>query len=183
MDNNIARKKPYLKVALDQFPLRKISIGSDWLSVRLIIHTTGPKKVENTSTLYHPGCGSQVQTGTENWYRKSMRGFNFVLIRSDPMLISLSGNRPSLAIFISDASGAECFFATLRKCYAAILIRHGAMLSKKSSQCPLRVFYKCSDGRVEQNASQSHNFSETTFSITWLCIRNCVARLNKNCLV
>ena len=46
-----------------RFQLRKISIGSDWTC---IIHTAGPKKVEDTSTLYHPGCGSQVQTGTDN---------------------------------------------------------------------------------------------------------------------
>ena len=54
------------------------------------------KKVENTSTLYRPGCGSQVQTGTENCYRKPMLGFNFVPIRSDPMFIFLSGNRPTI---------------------------------------------------------------------------------------
>ena len=28
--------------------------------------------------LYHPSCRSQVETGTENWYRKPMHGFNFV---------------------------------------------------------------------------------------------------------
>jgi hypothetical protein len=48
------------------------------------------KKVENTSTLHLPGCGSQVQTGTENWYQKPMCGFNLVSIWSDPMLIFLS---------------------------------------------------------------------------------------------
>ena len=42
-----------------------------------------PNKVENTSTLDHPGCGSVVQTGTENCYRKPLRGFNFVPIQSD----------------------------------------------------------------------------------------------------
>ena len=71
----------------------KNRIGLDFFPSSLI-HTARPKKVENTSTLYHPGCGSQVQTGTENWYRKLMRGINFVPIRSDPMLIFLSGNRP-----------------------------------------------------------------------------------------
>ncbi len=54
-------------------------IGLDFLP-SCIIHTTGPKKVENASTLYHPGCRSQVQTATENWYRKPMRGFNFAPI-------------------------------------------------------------------------------------------------------
>ena len=52
------------------------------------------KTIENTSTLYHPGCGSQVQTGAENWHRKPMRGFNFVPIRSDPMLIFPREDRP-----------------------------------------------------------------------------------------
>ena len=47
-----------------------------------IMRTAGPKIVENTSTLYHPGCGSQVQARTENWCRKPMHGFNFVPIRS-----------------------------------------------------------------------------------------------------
>ncbi len=28
--------------------------------------STGPNKVENTSTFHNPGCESQVQTGTEN---------------------------------------------------------------------------------------------------------------------
>ncbi len=69
-------------------------IGLDFFP-SCIIGTAEPNKVENPSTLYHPGCGSQVQTGTENWYRKPMRGFNFVPIWSDPMLIFLSGNRPS----------------------------------------------------------------------------------------
>ncbi len=27
----------------------------------------------------------QVQTGTENWYQKRMRGFNFVPIRYNPI--------------------------------------------------------------------------------------------------
>ncbi len=49
----------------DRFPLRKISIGSDPFP-SCIIYTAEPKKVEITSTLYHPGCGSQVQTRTEN---------------------------------------------------------------------------------------------------------------------
>ncbi len=71
-----------------------VSIGSDWTFFQFVLSTPpDQKKVENTSTLYHPGCGSQVQTGTENWYRKPMRGFNFVPIRSDPMLIFWSGNR------------------------------------------------------------------------------------------
>ena len=44
-----------------------------------IIRTAGPKKAESAnSTLYDPGCGSQVQTGTENWHRKPMHVFNFV---------------------------------------------------------------------------------------------------------
>ncbi len=77
-----------------RFPLWKISIGSGWTFFHFVLSTPpDQKKVENTSTLYHPGCGSQVQTGTENWYRKPMRGFNFVPILSDPMLIFLNGNR------------------------------------------------------------------------------------------
>ncbi len=41
-----------------RFPLRKISIGSDQIGLfpSCIIRTVGPKKVENTSTLYRPGC-------------------------------------------------------------------------------------------------------------------------------
>ncbi len=39
------------------FPLRKISIVSDRIRLfsSCIIRTAGPKKVENTSNLYHPG--------------------------------------------------------------------------------------------------------------------------------
>ena len=71
----------------------KHQIGPDF-SPSCVIHTAGQKKVKNTSTVCHPGCGSQIQTGTENWCRKPMRGFNFVPILSNPMLIFLSGNRP-----------------------------------------------------------------------------------------
>ncbi len=63
-------------------PLRKIRIGLDFCP-SCIIHTAGPKKVGNTSTLCHQGCRSQVQTGTENWYRKPMRGFK--VFRSGPI--------------------------------------------------------------------------------------------------
>ncbi len=78
---------------IGRFPLRKISIGSDrtGLFSSCIIRSAGPKKLKILQIFI---CGSQVLTGTENWYRKSMRGFNFVPIRSDPMLIFLSGNRP-----------------------------------------------------------------------------------------
>ena len=54
-----------------RFPLRKISIGSDRTGLSSILYYPQhrPKKVENTlKTRYHSGCGSQVQTGTENWY-------------------------------------------------------------------------------------------------------------------
>ena len=34
-----------------------------------------------------------VQTGTEKWYRKPMRGFNFAPIQPDLMLIFLNGDR------------------------------------------------------------------------------------------
>ncbi len=76
-----------------RFPLRKISIGLDrtGLFSSCIIRSTGPKKLKILQLFI---CGSQVQTGTENWYRKPMRGFNFVPIRTDPMLIFLSGNQP-----------------------------------------------------------------------------------------
>ncbi len=67
----------------------KHRIGLDF-SILYYLHRQ-TKKVENTSTLYHPGCGSQVQTGTENWHRN---WFNSVPIRSDPMLIFLRENRP-----------------------------------------------------------------------------------------
>ncbi len=56
----------------------------------LVLFTPRNQKVENASTFI---IGSQVQTGIENWYRKHIHGFNFLPIRSDPMLIFLSGNR------------------------------------------------------------------------------------------
>ena len=71
---------PY-SITKGRFPFRKIRIGPDFFP-SCIIHTTAPKRVENTSTLYHPGWGSQVQTGIENWYRKPMREFSFVPIWS-----------------------------------------------------------------------------------------------------
>ena len=74
-----------------RFPLRKISVGSDWTFFHLYYPHHQTKKVENTLS---PGFGSQVQTGTEKLYRKPMRGFNFVPIQSDPMLIFLSENWP-----------------------------------------------------------------------------------------
>jgi hypothetical protein len=39
-----------------------------------------------------------VQTGTENWYRMPMRGFNFVPIQPDPMLIFLIGHRLNVVL-------------------------------------------------------------------------------------
>ena len=71
----------------------KHRIGSDWTFFILYCPHRRTKKVENTSTFI---TGSQVQTGTENRHQKPTRGFNFVPIRSDPLLIFLSGNRPSL---------------------------------------------------------------------------------------
>ena len=53
----------------DRFPLSKINIGSDrtGLFFHLVLSTPpDQKKVEKTSTIYYPGCGSQVQTGIEN---------------------------------------------------------------------------------------------------------------------
>ncbi len=41
-----------------RFPLRKITIGSDWSFFHLVLSAPPDQKVENTSTLYHPGCGS-----------------------------------------------------------------------------------------------------------------------------
>ena len=59
-------------------------MGSDWTGLFSILYYPHrrTKKVENISPVCHPGHGSQVQTGTENWDRNPMRGFNFVLIRS-----------------------------------------------------------------------------------------------------
>ncbi len=54
--------------------------------------------------------GSQVQTGTETWYRKPMRGFNFVPIRSDPMLIFLSGNRPLAGDYCTSKTNNDAIF-------------------------------------------------------------------------
>ncbi len=69
----------------------KHRIGSDWTFFILYYPHRRTKKVENTSTFI---TESHVQTGTENRHQKPMRGFNFVPIRSDPLLIFLSGNRP-----------------------------------------------------------------------------------------
>ena len=45
-----------------KFGIRKISIGSDLTFFHLVLSTPpDKKKVENTSTLYHPACGSQEQ--------------------------------------------------------------------------------------------------------------------------
>ncbi len=57
-----------------------ITFNSDRTISILYYRHRRTKKVENTSTLYHPGCGSQVQAGTENWHRKLTRGFKFVPI-------------------------------------------------------------------------------------------------------
>ncbi len=62
-----------------RFPLRKIRIGSDFFP-SCIIRTGGPKKLK---ILHLFICGSQFQNGTENWYRKPMRGFNFFPMCSD----------------------------------------------------------------------------------------------------
>ncbi len=83
-----------------RIPLRKVTIGSD-IFPSCIVHTARPKKVGNTSTLYHPGCGLQVQTGAENLHRKPMRGFNFAATRSHVYFpewkSALSGNRPPVS--------------------------------------------------------------------------------------
>ena len=65
-------------------------IGLDFSPISISYYL--PRQTKNTSTLYHPSCGSQF--GTENWYRKLMRGFKFVPIWSYLMLIFLTGNRP-----------------------------------------------------------------------------------------
>ncbi len=71
------------------FQLKKRSIGSKWTFFHLVLSAPPDQKtVENTSTLYHLGCGSQVQTGTENWYKRRMRGFSFVPIRPISCLFS-----------------------------------------------------------------------------------------------
>ena len=62
------------------------SIGFDWTFFILYYPHRLSKKLKILQLFI---CGSQVQTATENWYRKSMRGFNFVPIRSDSMLIFL----------------------------------------------------------------------------------------------
>ena len=68
------------RIGLDSFPSR-------------IIHTAGPKKVENTSTLYLRVADHrfklELKIGTESPCADS----NIVPIRSDPMLIFLSGDR------------------------------------------------------------------------------------------
>ena len=57
------------------------------------------------------GRKSQVQTGTENWYRKPICvGFNFVPIRSDSMLIFLNGNRPLLEVVLKEILSADAYF-------------------------------------------------------------------------
>ena len=82
----------------------KHRIGSDWTFSSCIIHTARPKKLKILQLFI---CGSQVQTGTKNWYRKPISGFNFVPIRSDPTFIFLSGNRP-----LADLnSSSECIFS------------------------------------------------------------------------
>ena len=75
------------------FPLNQ---ASDWIFFHLVLSApSDQKKLKILQPLYHPDCGSQVQIiKTGNWYRKHMRGFNFVPIRSNPMLIFLRGNRP-----------------------------------------------------------------------------------------
>ena len=80
---NLEQRDLYNFTTTCRFPLRRIGIGSDWtFSILYYPHRRTWKKVENTSTLYHPGCGSQVQTGTENWYRNSRARVQFC---SDPI--------------------------------------------------------------------------------------------------
>ncbi len=87
---------PYLTLTLALINKRKENkyrIGLDFF--HLVLFTPPDQKVENISTLYHPRCESQVQTGTENWYRKPMRRFNFA---PNPMLIHPPFTFPCLAL-------------------------------------------------------------------------------------
>ena len=66
-DWRLVSETKMISVHEGRYSLRKISIRSDWtFSILYYIHTGGPKNVENASTLYHPGCRSQVQTGAKN---------------------------------------------------------------------------------------------------------------------
>ena len=55
-------------------------------------------RTKTSWTYFNSSLSELTVTGssrTENWHRRRMRKLNFVPIRSDPMLIFLSGNRPS----------------------------------------------------------------------------------------
>ena len=85
----VGKRTENVGFGLNAYDLRPVStqenkhrIGLDFFP-SCIIHTAGPKNVENTSTLYHPGLRITGSNWTENWYRKpNMRGFNFEF-RSD----------------------------------------------------------------------------------------------------
>ena len=84
---------PHCSLRLVSTQENKHGIGLDFCPSDLVLSAPLDQKKLKIFQLFI-GCGSQVQTGTENWYQKPMHGFNFVPIRSDPMLIFLSGNLP-----------------------------------------------------------------------------------------
>ena len=83
-----SRHAPITHMPKGRLPLRKINNGSDPTGLFSILYYRSP---QNRLKI--------LQTLSENWYRKPMRGFNFVPIRSDPkpqypMLIFLNVNWP-----------------------------------------------------------------------------------------
>ena len=104
----VGKRTENVGFGLNAYDLRPVStqenkhrIGLDFFP-SCIIHTAGPKNVENTSTLYHPGCGSQVQTGQKIGTESPICAGS--ILSSDPMLIFLSGNRPLCSIYVHTVS-------------------------------------------------------------------------------
>ena len=119
-------------------PLRKISIGSDWTIFQFVLSpTAGLKKVENTSTLYHPGSRSQIQTGTENWYPTPMRGFNTYFPKWKPTLrySLLSLENITQQCTFPEGSGVdfECYQPTALWNHRVLLFQCNNLLSLASS--------------------------------------------------
>ena len=101
-------------------PENKHRIGLDF-SPSCTIRTAGPKKVENTSTLYHLDCGSQVQTETENRHQKPMHAR--VQFCSDPVRSHayFPEWKPALSTVINCALSKTTNYLTIIACLRIVL--------------------------------------------------------------
>jgi hypothetical protein len=107
----ISNSGPYMSILAYQhtrghlrkgrFPLRKITDRIGLFSILYLSAPPDQKQLKILQLFIIRIVDHRFKLKQKNWYRKPMRGFDFVPLRSDPILVIFrSGNQPSLKIFI-----------------------------------------------------------------------------------